>query len=429
MSTNPRASGRLIIWLVTVGEPLPILSPGARLWRTGILASTLAARGHDVIWWTSRFDHFRKQVFESADPFVAAPNLRIRFLEGAPYARNISFRRLLNHYQIARHFRRSWRGERRPDIIVCSFPTIELSNEAGRIARDYGIPLILDIRDLWPDIIVARAPRALRWLGRTLLSRYFALTRESMRGASALIAVSEGYLQWGLRHAQRSREARDLVVPLGYSLPDEQRPERERARREAAELGADPGGILCVFSGTFGRTYDLGPVLQAAMQLERLGARFSFIICGDGERAGEWRTQAVAARNVVFTGWLDQKRIHSVLAASDIGLAAYAAGAPQGIPNKVIEYMAAGLPVLSSLAGECAELLKATQTGLTYDAGDVRSLVRALLDLSGDEHRLRLARNARATFEERFRAESVYSSLADQVERWAQCVGGKEWQD
>lgn len=40
-----------------------------------------------------------------------------------------------------------------------------------------------------------------------------------------------------------------------------------------------------------------------------------------------------------------------------MGLAAYARGAPQGVPNKVIEYMAAGLAVVTSLSGETREII------------------------------------------------------------------------
>ncbi len=62
-----RASARLNspmhVWLMTVGEPLPVLSGNSRLWRTGMVAQELVRRGHSVVWWTSRVDHFRKEFF------------------------------------------------------------------------------------------------------------------------------------------------------------------------------------------------------------------------------------------------------------------------------------------------------------------------------------------------------------------------------
>jgi glycosyltransferase involved in cell wall biosynthesis len=384
-----------------------------------MLAQALSARGSNVTWWTSRFDHFGKTNFAGADGLEVLDNVRLRFLEGMPYTRNVSISRLINHWQIARHFRRLWRSEARPDLVLCSFPTIELSAEAVKISSELGVPVVLDVRDLWPDILVERAPQGTRWLASRLLSAYSRMARRALRAAPALIAVSAGYLDWALTCAGRARTPFDLVVPLAYSLPERETPTREEARRGLASLGVNPEGTLCIFSGTFGQTYDLKPVIDAAAALSETQARFSFLICGDGERASEWRRQATGRPNVVFTGWLDQARLRAALLASDIGLAAYAWGAPQGIPNKVIEYLASGLPVVSSLEGECAELLKETNSGITYDPRNAQSLLNSLLALADSGRRADLSINARATFAQRFRAETVYTELASRLERWA----------
>ena len=42
------------IWLLKDGETSPLLESG-RPMRMGVLASTLAARGHTVVWWSSTF--------------------------------------------------------------------------------------------------------------------------------------------------------------------------------------------------------------------------------------------------------------------------------------------------------------------------------------------------------------------------------------
>jgi glycosyltransferase involved in cell wall biosynthesis len=104
---------------------------------------------------------------------------------------------------------------------------------------------------------------------------------------------------------------------------------------------------------------------------------------------------------------------------SDVGLAAYADGAPQGLPNKVIEYLAASLPVVSSLKGETLSLLADEDCGLSYIAGDGIGLRAALLLLGEPEYRERLSRRARAVFERDFQAEYVYSQFASYLEALA----------
>ena len=55
-----------VVWLVTIGEPLPV-EAGSRALRCRLLARELARRGHDVIWWTSDFDHFAKRYHRQAE--------------------------------------------------------------------------------------------------------------------------------------------------------------------------------------------------------------------------------------------------------------------------------------------------------------------------------------------------------------------------
>jgi len=405
-------------WLITVGEPLPQLSGESRLWRTGMVAGELVRRGHRVTWWTSSVDHFRKEFFGVTGKLLQiAPGFVLRFLCGRLYRKNLSLDRLLNHWQIGREFRRECGNADAPDAILCSFPTIELSLEAVRFAKRNRIPVLLDVRDLWPDIFPQAAPAALRPLVRLAFSRYFSATRRALRDADALIAVSDGYLDWGLARAGRARRSLDRVFPLAYSLPEVTAESRAAGLEMLHRYGVDERSIVCLFAGTMGRTYDFAPVLECARRFSRDGLRrFHFLFCGDGERAPHWRGAAEGLPNVSFTGWLDQSHLRAALSAAHIGLAAYAPAAPQGLPNKVIEYLAAGLPVLSSLTGETARLLADAQCGLTYDAGDASSLANALLSLQSPDARQPLAMNARRTFEARFRAETVYARLADHLE-------------
>lgn len=374
-----------------------------------------------MTWWTSSVDHFRKEFFDvDGAAMNVGEGLEIRFLNGRLYKRNLSLARLVNHWQIGREFRVQCRKQDRPDAILCSFPTIELSSEAVEFAREHSIPIVLDIRDLWPDIFLQAAPSALRGLARLMLWPYFSSTRRALARADALIGVSKGYLDWGVAGAHRDAHAFDRVFPLAYSLPETTQETRATGHELLRRFGIDDGKVVCLFAGTLGRTYDLQPVLDCARQLSADSRQpFHFLICGDGERAPAWRAAATGLPNVSFTGWLAQDALRAALATAHVGLAAYAPNAPQGLPNKVIEYLAAGLPVVSSLRGETAELLAEAGCGTTYEAGDKAAFARALLALETSQAREPMARNARAVFEARFCAESIYAQLGDHLESLA----------
>jgi glycosyltransferase involved in cell wall biosynthesis len=172
------------------------------------------------------------------------------------------------------------------------------------------------------------------------------------------------------------------------------------------------------FAGSFGRTYDLAPVIDAARQLQGIsGWNGQIAICGGGERDKVWRDAALGIEGIGFMGWLSAGELSFMLSKSVAGLAAYAPNAPQGIPNKVIEYLAYGLPIISSLRGESCELLEAENCGVYFDPNESGQLAESMVELLSDEIALRsMAESALNIFNRRFSARSVYSDLADHLE-------------
>lgn len=416
--------GYLRVWLITVGEPLPVHGADDRPWRTGILASLLARRGHEVLWWTSNVDHFRKRYYSENEARFEGPcGEQIQLLAGRLYHRNVSMDRLVNHAQNAARFRALAPQLPRPDIILCSFPTIELSDAATQFARARKIPAILDVRDLWPDIFLDVLPRWTRPLGRLLLRPYFVKARRALASCEALFAVSEDYLTWSLEKAGRARSPDDAVFALGYPEVHSTQQDDAALDERLRSLGVGSGARLLTFVGTFGRTYDLKTVLEAARALQqRDSADHAFVFCGAGERESEWRRLAEGVRSVAFTGWLSSGELACLLARSAIGLAAYAQGAPQGIPNKLIEYLSAGLPVLCSLEGEARRLIEESGCGVHYAAGDSASLLRALARVANEETRAAMAHAAKNLFAARFLGAAVYGRAADHLEHLARSL-------
>ena len=87
------------------------------------------------------------------------------------------------------------------------------------------------------------------------------------------------------------------------------------------------------------------------------------------------------------------------------------------MPNKPFEYMAAGLPILSSCVGELEHLLSDQQIGFYYQAGDHQALRELVLRLT-DQPDLRraYARRARQAFEQQYNDLAVYGAFADYLE-------------
>ena len=407
------------IWLTEIGEPLPI-DAGSRLMRCGLLTQTLASRDHDVTWWASTFDHARKMYRRpSSETASPSPHLDLELLHASGYRRNVSLARIRYHRRIARQFSVRAEALPPPDLVYCCVPTLEVTEAALRYATTRGIPVIVDVRDRWPDIFVEPLPRPLRAIARLLLRSEFRRARYVFRSATAILAVSDGYLEWGLRQAARPRGFSDAVFPHAYPRRMLDAAVVARARDELEAVGVDGRRVICAFVGSFGRTYDLGTVIDAARLLQRAGRDdVQFVLAGDGEQRAAWQAQAAGLSNVVLTDWISGDAIAVLLGMARLGLAAYARHAPQGLPNKLFEYLSAGLPVVSSLRGETERFLSESACGVTYPAGDAPALAALLQRLAADDTaRREMGRRALARYDAEFSAQQVYGRLADHLER------------
>lgn len=412
------------IWLITVGEPLPTDAGENRLLRTGLLADALVEKGHEVTWWTSTFDHTRRQHRFACDTELhPRVNLEIRLLHGTGYKKNVSLGRLVDHVIIAYKFLRFCPATLKPDIILCSMPTVELSVATVWHGKKMRIPVILDVRDLWPDIFVELAPPRLRAIAKMVLFPMFWAVRTACNGATAIIGNSPGFVEWGLRYAGRLRNRWDRDFPFGYSQrpPDEAAVMRARLFWEKFGLTekCDDCFVACFF-GTIGRQFDLGTIIVAAHKLAESGRKFKFVLCGDGGALDDYKRLAAACDNIIFPGWVGASEIWALMQISHVGLAPYenGEGFKNNLPNKPIEYLSAGLPVVSSLQGYLEDMLTTNDCGLTYHSGSAESLADAMIFFYENPSKLRLmSQNAFTLYKKKFVAETIYEELIDYLEQ------------
>ena len=415
------------VWLLTVGEPLPTDRGVDRVWRTGLLARSLLERGHEVVWWSSAFDHVRHCLRSPVDmPVDIAPRLVLWHLAGAAYRRNVSIMRLVNHYQVAKRFTELSRTQARPDVILSSLPTLELCCAAVDYGATHGVPVALDVRDLWPDVLFdlvpspARriAPLAVPWMARQL--------RASTRGATAILGVTKEFIDWGCEAAGRSATSADRAFPMGYSaqVPDDEQLAHARDFWTAHGLAdGRPRSIVCFF-GTLGWMFDFDTVLAAARRLQTVAPDVLFVICGSN-KVEELRRRASGLTNVLLPGHVGGPEIWDLMRRSVAGLAPYRSfrNFEDNLPNKPIEYLSASLPIVAGELRVLGRLIREHECGLTYAQGDVDGLVDAVVQLARNPSlRASMSERAGRLYADRFVAEQVYGDMAAHVEALAAVV-------
>lgn len=405
------------IWFIEIGEPLP-LEKGKRLLRYGRFTAWLAAKGHDVSWWACDFSHAIKAHVAEPKTHILDSGVKLHVLHGPGYRSNVSLARFMHHGAVARQLKKSLaaHADALPDLIICPVPTVENARVVSDFARKYNIPYILDIRDHWPQDLVDRFPRLMRPAARVLLNGQFRDIKRAAKNARGISGVTKLQTRYGLKFAGRAEDpARDYVFYLGYTRTPMSAPARNEANHWWRAQGLRADAKIIAFAGTLGISFDFAPVIAAARALKDQGrSDIQFVIAGDGDARAQLIKDAgnLAGDTVLLPGWIDQAKIDALMSASTAALAPYIPNTSMSLPNKFFEYMAYGLPVLSSCTGESEELIAAHGIGMQYSGGQMQSFLQALLKITDELQAAKTMGDAAMTlFENRFEQNRLFALM------------------
>lgn len=409
------------VWLVKVGEDLPLPGFDSRLMRTGLLAKELSDRGHDVTWFTSSFRHHNKSFYSTQDQRVdLSSNYRIQLMHAMGYEKHVSFRRLWNHHRLGKKLSRYVHSSRYPlpDVIYAAVPILETAKVAIDFAKANNIPCVVDARDMWPDQYLEAFPQAFSSLARIGLEPYYAMARSIFGKADSVCGITDEFVDWGLSKTKRSRLPKDVSFPLSIVLSDLKEENKKAAELFWKSKGVDLKKPIALYAGSFSRCFDFEPIIIAAEALEQTDLQF--VLCGDGDYLESVQSACSHLKNVTFPGWIDQSEIQLIEESADIGLAPYSSLPPflKSIPNKLIEYMGRGMYCFSSLEGISKALFEETGAGTFYDRHSKNELAICLegfLKRPHEEKRFFTAR-AKKLFHSRFDGNKIYSDFADHLE-------------
>lgn len=406
------------IWVIRDGEPLPTDPGGRRLMRMGMLCKALTDRGHQVVWFTSSFDHYRKRQRPPAEQTLSTGPLDIVQVAAPGYPRNIALQRIRHNRVFAARWRAMAAQRPAPDVLVTDIPTTEAAQAVARFGAARKIPVVLSIRDLWPDFFADYLPPALRRVARPLIALLTRQAADAARLATSLVGISDDYLAWGLARAGRARGPLDRVFPLGYDPLPPPTPAAIAALRERLRIAPDTK--IVSFVGSWGATYDLDLVAATARQLT-MRDDLVFVIAGDATARPALVDTMLALPNVRLSGWISGEDIATLVSASAVGLLPYGVAAPQGLPNKVFEYMAYGAYQVSTLGGEVESLYAATDTGVVCTADPVLFAAAIVAALShADDRDARIAQ-----FRRHYHADMIYAEMVAHIEALASARMGR----
>jgi colanic acid biosynthesis glycosyl transferase WcaI len=266
---------------------------------------------------------------------------------------------------------------RKPDVIYVYHPPAT-SGLAALLAKALaGVPFVYDIQDLWPDTLGLSGMVSHSGLCR-LLGRYCQLIYQR----AARITVSTP----GFKHALVSRGVSAEKVEVVYNWCDEAAlGNSERDEAVAERLGLHHRFNI-MFAGTMGTGQALGAVLEAARLCAADCPEAQFVFVGGGIEKQDLEARAKGAQltNVLFLPRQPMEKMAAILQMGDV-LLVHLKDEPLfqiTIPSKTQAYMAAGRPILMSVRGDAADLVRSAKAGLVCEPENPAKIASAVRQFS-----------------------------------------------
>jgi glycosyltransferase involved in cell wall biosynthesis len=413
----------LKVWILQTGEPLHCDSASSRPMRAMNLANAMAEAGHEVVLWSSAFYHQEKRHRSRVAQIISlSPKLEIRLIPSPGYERNIGPGRLWDHAMLALNLKKMLRDEHSlPDVAFVGYPPIETAAVMTSWLASREVPVLLDVKDLWPSLFLDAMPVRLRAFGQLALWPYFYCGKLAMRQAKGLSSMADSFLQWGLDFIGREKSQNDGVFPLTTPSLHLGEDKLREARLWWDKQGVCTQGFAfrLVFIGSHMSVFDFAPVRDAAVSFVQRDISVQFVICGDGGFSTQLRSMMSNIPNVFFPGWVDRAQIETLAERSHAAITPYRNidNFTKNLPNKVIDALSLGLPILSPLQGEVANLISAYGVGIRYGTDSGKSLVQSIeMLMTNPELRQQISTNARNLYQEKFSFEMVYGRLVKHLE-------------
>ena len=279
-----------------------------------------------------------------------------------------------------------WTGLKLPkaDVVIATSPQIFAGYVGVWYKRLRHVPLVVEIRDIWPESMFAVGAKVPR-LGIWALER---IEKAMYKNCDRLVTVGEGYR---LRLKEKGvSEEKMSVVMNGTDL--EVYSPREKDAALLKQFGLECKFVVS-YIGTVGMACGLEVVLEAAEILTQrhrgteLG-KVVFVIVGDGAYREKLEAEAKNRRldNVVFTGRQPKSSMPDWVASSDASLVHLKKTElfTTVMPSKIFESAGCKRPIIMGVDGFAKKLVMDAEAGLDMTPESAESLVECVKRLVDD---------------------------------------------
>jgi glycosyltransferase involved in cell wall biosynthesis len=237
------------------------------------------------------------------------------------------------------------------------------------ISKIKSIHFILDIRDLWPESVMALGEVRSKWvfnMGKKLESFIY-------KSTNGYILTVPGFKKYFTNHYpdQLNKPMINLINGVSNTFFDlAQKYDRIPEKR-----------FTVLYSGNMGLAQGLESVIKAADILRKYPIDFKFVGSGVMLESLKLKTEKLELKNVEFFPVQNKNNLIQTIKKASVCLVPLKNDPlfRNAIPSKMFEYMACGRPVIVSISGEVTEIINKAKSGLISSPEDANSIADSIL--------------------------------------------------
>ncbi len=263
--------------------------------------------------------------------------------------------------------------DRSYDCIYATTPSIFMGFVGVIAKRIKKAPLVLDVRDLWPESLIGVGITKSRFL---LTPLYF-LERLLYREADQIIINSEGFAGY----IEKSGVSPEKIHYVPNSIEENEWLIKRRKKSDRVRV---------IYTGNIGLAQDLFLLLDVAKQfVGEEGIEFRVVGYGYHKQQFEKMIAERGLKNVQFLEAMPRWDALKELAASDIAFATLVPSTAFDTvtPGKLIDYMAMGCALVGSVSGHAAHVIEESGAGVVSRDRDAEQIARYIRELAQDPER------------------------------------------
>ena len=295
----------------------------------------------------------------------------------------------------------------RPDVIIASSPQLLVGLSGWWLALTRDIPLVFEVRDLWPESLSAVG-----------LGGEDSLLHQALAGiagflydrANRIVVVTAAFKQ---HLVQRWRVPAEKIDVAENGVETDLFSPSDPAGRAALRNEIVPASCFLVsYIGTMGMAHGLETLLDAAAKLQSENPKVFLLMIGEG--AEKDRIKAIAQsrqlENIRFLDQQPREKVAAYISASDVCVVLLRKTEvfKTVIPTKMLEFMSCARPVILGVQGEAEQILLRSGAGLVIQPENAHQLVSAIQRLAANpDLGPALGQNGRAYILENFSRRST----------------------